>query len=209
MNSLTRRIVAEYTGRPATAKEYYENTLRLLKYYNAVNNYEQNKKGMFGYFEQKNSLYYLADTPKILRDIDLVKNSLGGNKMKGTMASEAVNKYGRELIKTWLLETAYGSDRANLYTINSIPLLKELIYWNKDGNFDRVSALGLLLIYLEDRAKFIDGIDKPIKLQSDDPFFDKMMSKRQGRAMINNRSLSNIGLSKDNPKVSFAKLINS
>lgn len=209
MNALTRRIVAEYTGRPATAKEYYENTLRLMKYYNAINNYEQNKKGLFIYFEQKNSLYYLADTPKILRDIDIVKSNMGGNKMKGTLASEAVNKYGRELIKTWLLETAYGSDRANIYTINSIPLLKELIYWNKEGNFDRVSALGLLLIYLEDRVKFIDDINKPVKLQSDDPFFDKMMGKRQGRAMISNSSLSKIGLSKDNPKVSFAKLLNS
>jgi hypothetical protein len=179
LNMLTNRIVAEYTGRPATAKEYYENVLRLLKFYNARCNYEQNKKGMFAHFEQKNCLYYLADTPKILRDMDIVKSQGSGNKMKGTNATEYVNKFGRELDKAWMLETAYGEERANLYTIKSIPLLKEAIYWNKDGNFDRISALGMLLIYREDRIKFIDDSSKPVKLINSDPFFDKMMDKRK------------------------------
>jgi hypothetical protein len=179
LNMLTNRIVAEYTGRPATAKEYYENVLRLLKFYNARCNYEQNKKGMFAHFEQKNCLYYLADTPKILRDMDIIKSQGGGNKMKGTNATEYVNKFGRELIKSWMLGDAYGEEKANLYTIKSIPLLKEAIYWNKDGNFDRISALGMLLIYREDRIKFIDDSSKPIKLINNDPFFDKMMDKRK------------------------------
>lgn len=80
MNTLTGRLVAEYTGRPNTAEEYYENVLRLCKYYNAVNNYENNKKGMFSYFDQKNSLYLLADTPKILADMELAKINTSGNK---------------------------------------------------------------------------------------------------------------------------------
>lgn len=209
MNILTGRIVAEYTGRPATAKEYYDNTLRLMKYYNAINNYEQNKKGMFSYFEQKNSLYYLADTPKILKDRDIVKIQGGGNKAKGTMATEAINKYGRELIKTWLLEDAYGLEKPNLYTINSPALLKELIYWNKDANFDRVSALGLLLIYREDRAKFVEDINKPVKQVSDDPFFDRLYGKKFGKAMFNRTGLDRSGLSKDNPNTTFAELLNS
>ena len=33
-------IVAEYTGRPPTAEEYYENCRRLLEYYNARLLYE-------------------------------------------------------------------------------------------------------------------------------------------------------------------------
>ena len=209
MNILTGRIVAEYTGRPATAKEYYENVLRLMKYYNAINNYEQNKKGMFSYFEQKNALYHLADTPKILRDVDIVKNQGGGNKAKGTMATEAVNKYGRELIKSWLLETAYGVDKLNLYTIRSMALLKELIYWNKDGNFDRVSALGLLLIYREDRAKFVEDINKPVKQASDDPYFDRLYNKKFGKAMFNRNGLDRSELSKDNSSTTFVKLLNS
>ena len=33
--------------------------------------------------------------------------------------------------------------------------MRELIGWNSDGNFDRVSALQALMIYREERAKYI------------------------------------------------------
>lgn len=205
MNVLTNRIVAEYTGRPATAKEYYENVLRLLKFYNAQCNYEQNVKGMFAYFEQKNSLYYLADTPRILRDMDIQKAQGGGNKSKGTTATEGVNKYARELIKGWMLDTAYGCDnKTNLYTIKSIPLLKEAIYWNKDGNFDRISSLGMLLILKEDRAKFADDLTKPIKTINDDPFFDKIYQKK---AMFKNQQNAGIYLPNNHSRNNFAALL--
>lgn len=205
MNVLTNRIVAEYTGRPATAKEYYENVLRLLKFYNAQCNYEQNVKGMFAYFEQKNSLYYLADTPRILRDMDIQKVQGGGNKSKGTTATEGVNKYARELIKGWMLDTAYGCDnKTNLYTIKSVPLLKEAIYWNKEGNFDRISSLGMLLILKEDRAKFADDLTKPVKTINDDPFFDKIY---QRKAMFRNGQNKGNYLPSSSGRNNFAALL--
>ena len=37
-------IVAEYTGRPATANQFYEICYRLLRFYGAVANYENDKK---------------------------------------------------------------------------------------------------------------------------------------------------------------------
>jgi len=158
LNRLTDRIVAEYTGRPATAKEYYENVRRLLKFYNAKCNYENNKKGLFGHFENKNSLYMLADTPKILKDQELAKISMVGNKALGTHATEPVNKWGRELIKTWLMEpavTAISGNIMNLNKIRSIPLLKELIEWAPDVNTDRVDALSMLMILREDMMKIV------------------------------------------------------
>lgn len=158
MNTLTGRIVAEYTGRPDTAKEYYEICRRLIKYYNAVANYENNKKGLFAYFEQKNCLHMLCDTPKILKDQQITKLTYAsGNNAKGTAATEMVNRYARELIKSWMLEQAVGKEEGvtNTHTIGSPALLKEMIYWNKDGNFDRISALGMCLILREDRAKII------------------------------------------------------
>jgi len=158
LNRLTDRIVAEYTGRPQTAKEFYEIARKLLKFYNAVCNYENNKKGMFSYFENKNCLYMLADTPKILKDQELAKISTLGNKSKGTHASEPVNRFGRELIKTWLLEpavSAISGDVLNLHKIRSIPLLKELIEWAPDVNTDRVDALSMLMILREDMMKIV------------------------------------------------------
>lgn len=46
----TDKIVAEYTGRPMYAEDYFEICRKLCIYYNAALNYEQNKKGLFGHF---------------------------------------------------------------------------------------------------------------------------------------------------------------
>lgn len=175
MNSLTRRIVAEYTGRPETAKEFYENCRRLLLYYNALANYENNKKGLFSYFENNNCTYLLADTPKILKDQEVIRTVYSsGNNSKGTNATVQVNKTAREWLKTWMLEPAYNKEEGvkNANLIPSIPMVKEAIYWNPDGNFDRISALGMLMILLEDRAKIIiEDEEKDINTKID--YFDR------------------------------------
>lgn len=88
---LTDRIVAEYTGRPRFADDFYEICRKMLIYYNAKANYENNKKGLFSYFSRKNSLHLLVETPQILRDQDLVKSSGYGNKALGTNATAGIN----------------------------------------------------------------------------------------------------------------------
>lgn len=175
MHAMTGRIVAEYTGRPQTAKEFYEVCRKLLTYYNAICNYENNKKGLFAYFEQKNCLHLLCNTPKILRDqqiISIIRES--GNTSKGTNASKEVNKYARMLIREYMLDQAYNKEVGitNTHTIPSIPLLSEIIYWNEDGNFDRVSALGMLLILRQDRIKIVIEEDEEEK-DSFNEFFDR------------------------------------
>lgn len=81
MDVLTDRIVCEYTGRPKMANMFYENCLRILKFYNAIANYENDKKGLFSYFSNRNQLSYLADNPQILKDMEYVKaTNLSGNK---------------------------------------------------------------------------------------------------------------------------------
>jgi len=181
LNLLTNRIVAEYTGRPATASQYYENVRRLLVYYNAVCNYENALKGMFTYFDNMHCVHYLADTPKSLVDQELMTDKMF-NRKKGTPASEVINKYGRELTKTWLLEPIVGEENImNLHRIRSIPLLKELIYWNKDINCDRVSAMGMLMILKQDVFRFLEDRKKPIKLVTDDPLWDRAYKGNGGK----------------------------
>ena len=154
MDTWTDRVVAEFFGRPSTA-EFYETARRLGLYYRASNNYEQNQKGLFWHFEKKKSLHLLCDTPESLTDVADVTISKVGNKRKGTMASKAVNAYALRLILHWLEQPAYGEDEdsgiLNLHKIRSIGLLNELIGYNSEGNFDRVSALGMLLILKEDK----------------------------------------------------------
>lgn len=76
----TDQIVAEYTGRPQFAEDYYEQLRRLCLFYNARLNYENNKKGIFAYFSKMNSLYLLTDILEYLKDRDMVKGNLYGNK---------------------------------------------------------------------------------------------------------------------------------
>ena len=108
-----------------------------------------------------NSLHLLCETPEILRDIGNITISKIGNKRYGTPASKTVNNYALSLTKRWLLSPALHQDeeadepRLNLHTIRSTALLEELIAWHTEGNFDRVSALGMLMIYKEDVHKFI------------------------------------------------------
>lgn len=80
LDMFTDRVVAEYTGRPNFADDFYEICRKLALFYNASLNYENDKKGLFTYFSNHHCTYMLCDTPDILRDIELVKSSLYGNK---------------------------------------------------------------------------------------------------------------------------------
>lgn len=171
MNKLTERIVAEYTGRPNTANNYYENVRRMLLYYNAKCNYENNWKGLFTYFNNRHHAHLLCDTPKIVHDKIADKSLL--NRGAGTPGTLPIQKWARELILIWLTTpVSPGSERLNLHTIRSIPLLQELIYWHKDGNFDRVDALGMLLILKEDVMNIIPE-EEHVRAQVS-PFFQRM-----------------------------------
>ena len=163
----TDKIVAEYTGRPTFADDFYEKCRLLCLFYNARLNYESNKKGLFAYFSKMNCLYLLTDVLEYLKDKDMVKGQLFGNKSKGTTATQAINSYGRTLIRNWLIlpktvvindgEKDIESTTYNLNFIRSRALLQELSQWNIDGNFDRVSALGMLMLLREDRMITFGG----------------------------------------------------
>jgi len=178
LDLLTDRIVCHYKGRP-TADTFFEQTRRILKYYNAVANYERNKKGLYGYFYNKGHLHLLADEPEILKDKGISKANTIGNNSKGTYASTPVNLYGLQRSVAWMNTQAYGeedpeSEVSNLDKIRSIPLLKEIIAWNSEDNFDDVSALLMLMIYREDRLQFKSHIRaKEIKQIANDPFFER------------------------------------
>lgn len=159
LDLFTDNIVAEYTGRPNYADDFYEIVRRLALFYNCRVNYENNKKGMFAYFQKMNSLWLLEDTLDYLKDKHIVKASTFGNSSKGVAATGAVNNYARDRIRDWLMKPILVEEEVdgniitqnvyNLYNLKGRALIKELINWNNEGNFDRVSALGMLMLYRE------------------------------------------------------------
>lgn len=190
----TDKIVAEYTGRPMYAEDYFEICRKLCIYYNAALNYEQNKKGLFGHFSQKNSEYMLTDVLDFLKEKYNAKPGYG-NTAKGTIATQPINAYAKSLIRQWLLETISitevidGQEQEiqvpRLYTLKSRALIKELIAYNTEANFDRISALGMLMLLRKDKMILYQGnIDSNSREQAsknnpaNDPFFQKNFDEK-------------------------------
>ena len=158
----TDRIVAEYTGRQAFADDNFEIVRLLCIFYNAKCLYESNKKGIFAYFQKMQCTHLLADTPEYLRDKQMIKYSSFGSNAKVVNATAAINNYANSLIRDWLLKpvttiiTEDGEDKevviSNLYFIRGRALLEELIAFDPVRNFDRIRALGMLMLYREEKV---------------------------------------------------------
>ena len=168
MDLWTDRIVAEYTGRPMFADELYERVRKMCLFYNAKCCYENNIKGAFSYFSSRNCTHLLADTPEYLRDKQLVTSIGYGNQGKGIRATVPIIKYGFRLIRDWLMKPvtkiekdAEGNDvettMANLYNVRNRALIKELIQWNPNGNYDRIMSLCQLMLYREEKVILYQG----------------------------------------------------
>lgn len=140
-------IVAEYSGRPDTAEEYYENVRKLLMFYNARLLFENERKGIYPYFTNKHCDYLLADQPdKIITEI--FKDSKV-QRRKGCHMTKQIRAYGEGLILEWLLEE-YEPGHPNLERVYSEPLIEELIENDGVKNVDRLIALCMVMIYREE-----------------------------------------------------------
>lgn len=164
----TDTIVAEYTGRHRMAEDNYEIVRLLCLFYNAMCLYESNKKGLYAYFSKMNCTHLLADTPEYLRDKQLIKYSRFGSNQKGVNATAAINNYANGLIRDWLLKpvnTIIKNDEGveeevtiqNLYRIRNRALLEELIAFNPEINVDRIRALGMVMLYREEKMILYRG----------------------------------------------------
>lgn len=194
----TDKIVAEYTGRPMFADDFYEVCRRLCLYYNGRMNYENNKKGLFSYFSKNNCTYLLTDQLEFLRDKQMIKEIGYGNKAKGTNATLAINSYGRNLLRAWLLRPTVVIQEVDgepaevtipaLFTLRSRALIKELINYNSEGNFDRISSMGMLMLLREDKMITYQGNISREKQEKasksylgNDPFFNRNYRTRRSQ----------------------------
>ena len=140
-------IVAEYTGRPDTAEEYYENVRKLLTFYNARLLFENERKGIYPYFTNKHCDYLLADQPdKIITEV--FKDSRV-QRRKGCHMTKQIRAYGEGLILEWLMEE-YEPGHPNVERVYSEPLIEELIENDGIKNVDRLIALCMVMIYREE-----------------------------------------------------------
>ena len=164
----TDKIVAEYTGRQPFADDNFEIVRKLCLFYNAKCLYESNKKGIFAYFSKMNCTHLLAETPEYLREKQLVKYSAFGSNRYGVNANAVINDYANSLLRDWLLkpETVYRKQPDGeiieesipmLYSIRNRALLEELITYTPELNVDRIRAMGMVMLYRQEKIILYQG----------------------------------------------------
>lgn len=165
--------VAEYTGRPK-ADEFYKEALKLLQYYNARVLYENEKKGFYTYAVNHNLDYLLFEQPSIIKDI--VPDSKV-NRAKGIHMSKPLKTFGETMIKNWL-EEELEPGLLQLRKIRSVPLLKELIAYNREGNFDRVMAFMMCMYAIKEHEKLVATQQEEYVPIQNSKFFNKGLFKK-------------------------------
>lgn len=192
----TDKIVAEYTGRQPFADDNFEIVRKLCLFYNAKCLYESNKKGLFAYFSKNNCTHLLAETPEYLRDKQMVKYSAFGSNKYGVNANAVINDYANSLLRDWLLkpETVYRKQPDGeiieeripiLYSIRNRALLEELITYTPELNVDRIRAMGMVMLYRQEKIILYQGnpsADREDEADANylgnDDFFKKNFDKR-------------------------------
>lgn len=196
----TDTIVAEYTGRTEFAADFYEQTRLLNIFYNAKMMYENNKKGVFAYYQRMHCLNLLAETPEYLKNKGLQARYTMGNKAYGIHNVAGINATGLEMLRDWLCSpvTTFIKDPEDeskekemqimrLYTLKNKAFLQECAKYNSIGNFDRISAMIMLMLYREEKL-IVKGLDTWEELNRDDvkedPFFSEYDKRKKAREPI-------------------------
>ena len=184
MDLWTDDIVAWYIGRHVMIEEDYDIALNACILFNATANYESNFKGLYAHFKNRNALRYLADTPGILAEKNLIKGkgTRLGNASKGTRATAPINAWGRRLQAAWMRKQhIYYEDKTGIETVDDIEYLREVSMFDPLGNYDKVSSGNMLFIYREDLVKVVEAnrFSEGEKYDyNDDDFFDDVRTAK-------------------------------
>ena len=96
---------------------------------------------------------------------------------------EKLKDAGEKYIKSWLLRERDfdedGNKLTNINTIYSPALLEELIYYNRKGNFDRVMALMILMLFIENDDTIYDSEPAMTPIGESLENFSKNLFKRK------------------------------
>lgn len=165
------RLVAKYVGRPEQTDDYNKQLFNLTKYYNATLWFENDRGDVQGYAKRFKMLELLNLEP----DFDDLKELAGKQGRRYGVSMGAVGgrrkQAAAKYTKDWLtavqskadiivdeedeiidgeIVSRDTSDLLTLHYINDPRLLKELIKWQMNGNFDCVSAIFVLMMCIKE-----------------------------------------------------------
>lgn len=147
-------IVAEYVGRPQESDDVNKIALMLAELYNAEIMHENEVTHVKNYFRRIKKLNYLAVQPDAVISSNIKESKVA--RVYGCHMNEKLKDAGEKYLKDWLLEVSdydeHGNPVRNLERIYSIGLLEELIQYNRKGNFDRVSAMFMCMMQVQEEV---------------------------------------------------------
>lgn len=166
-------IVGAYIGRPASMNDYNEGLYKLAMYTNGKVMFENDRGDVLGFFGRKRSLDLLVDQPDLQWAVELKGKTM---RDKGLNMTPKRKAKGAIYLRDYLLEKrgtdANGNKIINLHYIYDPALLRELLKWNLNGNFDRVSAL---LIGMFDMKELETKEFQPVQKAGVEDFFNKRL----------------------------------
>lgn len=139
-------MVASYTARPKTMKEFNETVLMLTEFYDAQIMYEHTGGAFKDFFEGKNKLHFLIDTPSLTKEIS--PNSKSGN-TKGLRATPGIQKHALNLSLDYCNEDLVDGKLGVTRLLDPV-LLEELLAYDGSKNVDRYIAfsMGMEALYM-------------------------------------------------------------
>lgn len=138
----------------------------------------------------------------------LIGDFITTHNSKGTNATAPINAYGRMLLRNWLIKPVTvtqiigGEEKEvsvpNLFTLKDRALIRELIDFNPEGNFDRISSHIMLMLLREDKLIMYQNNLKKAEENEKDPSYlgnDKFFENnyRRGRKVTYTRFDSTMG----------------
>lgn len=170
-------IVASYVGRPEKQDEYNRNLFMLAEYYNAKIGFENDRGEVIAYAKRFKKLQLLEEEFEMLDKKELQSRRV--NRSYGMhMTSQRIDQgevYLRDWLNTVIEVKPDGAQKKVLHTIYDKALLKELIKYNKKGNFDRVRALMVGMYHNKELYNYNVAPDGRSKAHDD--FFNRMYGK--------------------------------
>jgi len=170
-------IVAEYIGRMDRVDDVHEIAVKLAVYYNAKIMVETNIADFIRYCKREGWTHLLQAKP-IDAIAAAVKNPGKKYDVGIDMTSPALQEQAEQLWRQWLLTEWKTLDSGvvlyNLNKLKSPIILKQLIQYDKKGNYDHVSSLKLLALWLAQEKRVPIQQSSEVAKESLNTYFKKI-----------------------------------
>lgn len=187
------QIVAHYAGRYPNTDDIHELAIKMSLYYNAKIMFENNLPGFYKYCIHTKQLNKLAMAPFLT--VGRIDPNSKVRLNVGIRMTTALIIQAEQYLIRWLLEpreTEYDElgnitkQKRTIDYIYDVALLEELLLYNRIINTDRVSALLLLMLWLEEAKEHPEV--KPVDEQTAE---HPMLTYLKSGKMFNNNGQNN------------------